>query len=122
MLWDYAHIRLIDIRHMLFKAGDKLTSYRFPAAGFLYMVRGNAVFRLNGNKHAAERFHILHSGKGGQLDIDWVREEMEFYFIFYKASLSLTSGSGVRRLLKETVLFKNNMNLLRMLQWLCCLK
>jgi len=96
MLWDYAHIRLIDIRHMLFKAGDKLNSYRFPAAGFLYMVRGNVVFRLNGNKHAAERFHILHSGKGGQLDIDWV--------------------------LKETVLFKNNMNLLRMLQWLCCLK
>ncbi|MEK3767722.1 AraC family transcriptional regulator [Paenibacillus sp. FSL R5-0887] len=106
MLWDYAHIRLIDIRHMLFKAGDKLNSYRFPAAGFLYMVRGNVVFRLNGNKHAAERFHILHSGKGGQLDIDWVREEMEFYFIFYKASLSLTSGSGVRRLFERNSPFQ----------------
>lgn len=106
MLWDYAHIRLIDIRHVLFKAGDKPNSYRFPAAGFLYLVRGSAVFRLNGNKHTAERFHILHSGKGGQLDIDWVREELEFYFIFYKASLTLTSGLGVRRLFEKNSPFQ----------------
>ncbi|MCG7383122.1 AraC family transcriptional regulator [Paenibacillus sp. ACRRY] len=97
LLWDYANIQLKDIRHHFLGVGDGLTAYRFPSSGYLYITRGTASFRLNGKEHEADRFHVIHSGKGGLLDIYSVREGLEYYLVFYKASLSIRALPGVRR-------------------------
>ncbi|AIQ52504.1 AraC family transcriptional regulator [Paenibacillus sp. FSL R7-0331] len=108
LLWDYAHIRLADIRHLRLEAGGRLDSYSFPAAGFVYMSGAAAAFRLNGQMHTAKRFHILHSGKGARLAIDWVKDELDCYFIFYKSSLALSAGPGIRRLLERSSPFQKD--------------
>ncbi|WNS45587.1 AraC family transcriptional regulator [Paenibacillus sp. MMS20-IR301] len=97
VLWDYANIQLMDIRHKWLHAGDKPVSYRFPASGYLCIVRGGAGIRLDSREYTAERFHIIHSGKGARLDIRPVHEELEYYLVLYKASLSGTAAAGIRR-------------------------
>ncbi|NMI05673.1 AraC family transcriptional regulator [Paenibacillus sp. SZ31] len=97
MLWDYANIQLMDIRYKFLNPGEALSSYRFPASGYLYIARGTACFRLDGVKHDVERFYIIHSGKGGHLDIGPVRERMEYYLVLYKTSLSNTAVPSVQR-------------------------
>ncbi|MFF2885957.1 helix-turn-helix domain-containing protein [Paenibacillus sp. NPDC057967] len=106
LVWDYANIRLMDIRHMVLDQGDELCAYCFPASGYLYIVRGAASIRLNGIEHSAEGFHVIHSGKGGRLDIESVREALEYYLVLYKATLSIKSLANVGRLFESNSPFQ----------------
>ncbi|OBZ16035.1 AraC family transcriptional regulator [Bacillus sp. FJAT-26390] len=89
-LWNHASIKVLDIRHHKMKLGEKLHAYRLPASGFLYTSRGSAKVSLDGQQHEAERFHMLHGGKGMCLDIILTEAEFEYYLIFYKAVISLS--------------------------------
>jgi iron complex transport system substrate-binding protein len=88
-LWNHASIKVLDIRHHKMKLGEKLHAYRLPASGFLYTSRGSAKVSLDGQQHEAERFHMLHGGKGMCLDIILTEAEFEYYLIFYKAVIPL---------------------------------
>ncbi|MBP1991458.1 AraC family transcriptional regulator [Paenibacillus eucommiae] len=89
ILWNQASIKLMDIRHITMKLGEEFLSYRLPASGFLFAVRGGAYVQLDGVKHQANRFHILHGGKGCCLDICPIEESFEYYMIYYKAMIPL---------------------------------
>lgn len=84
-LWNHASIKVLDVRHHRMKLGDRLQSYRLPASGFLYTTIGSANVCLDGHPYKAERFHVLHGGKGMCLDIDRLEEDFDYYLIFYKA-------------------------------------
>ncbi|OME76312.1 AraC family transcriptional regulator [Paenibacillus sp. FSL A5-0031] len=84
-LWNHASIKVLDVRHHKMKLGDRLQSYRLPASGFLYTTMGSANVCLDGHLYKAERFHVLHGGKGMCLDIDRLEEDFDYYLIFYKA-------------------------------------
>jgi len=84
-LWNHASIKVLDVRHHRMKLGDRLQSYRLPASGFLYTAIGSANVCLDGQSYRAERFHVLHGGKGLCLDIDRLEEDFDYYLIFYKA-------------------------------------
>ncbi|MBP1994134.1 AraC family transcriptional regulator [Paenibacillus eucommiae] len=88
-LWKTASIRVLDIRYTLMNKGEELRSYRLPASSFLYSVRGKARVILDGKMHELERYHVLHSGRGGCIDINRVGDEFEYYLILYKAKMSL---------------------------------
>lgn len=86
LLWNHASIRVMDIRHNVIESGEELLAYRLPASAFLYTTRGKAHISLDGTETVAERFHILHGGKGMSLEI---RPDglLEYYMIMYKAVL-----------------------------------
>lgn len=89
VLWNQASIKIMDIRHITMKQNEEIRSYRMPASGFLYAVRGSANIQLDGMKHQTNRFHILHGGKGCCLDICPIEEEFDYYIIYYKAIIPL---------------------------------
>lgn len=90
VLWNQVYIRIVDIRHMRLAQGEALRSYLLPASAFLYVIRGSAQVRLDGKPARAERFHVLHGGKGLCLDIE-AEERFEYGLILYKALLPLKS-------------------------------
>jgi len=84
--WNYAAVKVLDIRHAVMEPGDKLQGYILPACGFIYCVRGTASLYLNGIDYDADRHFIVHGGKGMKLSIE-AGEMFEYYLLFYRASL-----------------------------------
>lgn len=101
LLWSAASIKVLDVRHACMTPGDELRSYRFPASGFLYACCGGARLVMDGADHAAERFYVLHGGKGACLDIFPTQETFEYYLLFYKATMPLPCRSDILRLMER---------------------
>ncbi|MFC3803941.1 AraC family transcriptional regulator [Cohnella sp. GCM10012308] len=97
LLWDAAVIRVIDVRHRVMVRGQRLRDYRLPASAFVYAVRGGARMTLDGAPHEAQRFYVMHGGKGACVDIEPTDDRLEFYFVFYKGTVP---EAGRRELLR----------------------
>lgn len=106
-IWSYAHIRIIDIRHVVMSPGDSLLAYRLPANCFCYSVKGNANIKLAHIQKKVKRFLMLHGTKGSLMDIDDIDEIFEYYLIYYKASLT----EVIRRQLFSKHDYKNSTDL-----------
>lgn len=102
LLWDYASIKVLDVRHTMLRAGEALRSYRLPASMFLLAARGGAQVLLDEMEFEIKRYQVVHSGKGTHLDITLREEEFEYYMIFYKATMPLPSRQEMLRLLERS--------------------
>lgn len=102
LLWNYASIKVLDVRHTMLRAGESLRSYRLPASMFLLAARGGAQVLLDEMELEIKRYQVVHSGKGTHLDITPREEEFEYYMIFYKASMPLPSRQEMLRLLERS--------------------
>ncbi|GAK43466.1 ABC transporter substrate-binding protein [Paenibacillus urinalis] len=83
-LWGKASVRVLDVRHIVMEAGESLSAYSMPAKCFIYVIRGNAQLKLDGQEHAAVPFYIIHSFKGMILNIPRLSEPFEYQIVFYK--------------------------------------
>ncbi|MFC8685044.1 ABC transporter substrate-binding protein [Brevibacillus porteri] len=101
-LWNQASVRLQDVRHIVMRAGEQLRSYQLPASAFLFSVRGSGLIRLDGNVHAIKNCYMAHAGKGTYVDIEAIKDELEYYLILYKAHLPLPCRQELLRLLEKT--------------------
>lgn len=90
LFWNNASLKILDIRETDLKASEQAHPYLFPASAFLYVTRGTATILLDGNEHVAKRFYILHGGKGSRLEINLTDESLQYYLIFYKATMQLS--------------------------------
>ncbi len=106
LIWNQAALKIMDIRQIALQAGESVQSYLFPASAFLYVTHGNATLFLDGNEHAANRFYILHGGKGTRLDIALTDESFHYYLVFYKASLPLSAEQQALRLTEQHLPFR----------------
>ncbi|NEW05702.1 AraC family transcriptional regulator [Paenibacillus sp. SYP-B3998] len=102
MLWNYASIKVLDVRHKMMKLGEELRSYRLPASGFLYTTSGSAQVCLDGSEYETKRFHVLHGGKGMCLDIISKEEEFAYYLIFYKEVIPLPCRKEILSLIERS--------------------
>lgn len=98
-LWNRASITVLDVQHHWLRYEQQSIPYRLPENGFLYTVRGQALIHIDDTPYPAERFHIIHSGKGMMLQIEVLDESLEYYLVLYKPQLLLSQGSVVRPLL-----------------------
>lgn len=89
LLWKAASIQLFDIRYTRMQSDEQLSSYRVPASGFLYAIKGKAKVLLDSKAYKIENFYIVHVGKGSCLHISAVEDSLEYYLILYKATLPL---------------------------------
>ncbi|MCS7464106.1 AraC family transcriptional regulator [Paenibacillus doosanensis] len=99
-LWNHVYIKIMDIRHTTLQRGEELRSYRLPASAFLFVLRGSAQVSRDGDKSTANRFHVLHAGKGVCLDIA-ADELFEYCTIMYKAVLALPSRRELVQLMNS---------------------
>ncbi|WP_341279579.1 AraC family transcriptional regulator [Paenibacillus sp. FSL H8-0537] len=97
-LWNQAAIKIWDIRHVVMQPGELLEDYLLPSSGFIYSVRGAGYLKLDGDEHEAQRFHVLHGGKGMRLDV-WAEEEFEYYLLLYRAVYVLPGNKELARLM-----------------------
>ncbi len=102
LIWNQASIKIMDIRHLTLQINEELRSYRLPASCFLYTARGRAVLLLDGKKHPAQRFYVLHGGKGCCLDIVSIEEALDYYMIFYKGALPLPARQDMLSMLEQS--------------------
>ncbi|OBZ14429.1 AraC family transcriptional regulator [Bacillus sp. FJAT-27264] len=98
-LWNHAALKILDIRHNVMNPSELLEAYLLPASGFLYSIRGSASLKLDGIVHEVRQFHVLHGGKGMRLDIT-VKEEFEYYLLFYRAVHALPRGEKLALLME----------------------
>ncbi|REK75150.1 AraC family transcriptional regulator [Paenibacillus paeoniae] len=105
LIWNDATLHIIDVRHIDIQAGECVPPYLFPTSAFLYVTHGSATLLLDGNKHAAKGFYILHGGKGTRLDIILTDESFHYYLILYKASLPQTGKQHTLRHMDQSLPF-----------------
>ncbi|NRQ51925.1 AraC family transcriptional regulator [Brevibacillus sp. HD1.4A] len=92
--WTHAAVQVIDVRHFVLQAQESWNSYRLPASSYLYACKGQATVRLDGREYAADRFLLLHGGKGMVLDVKLTDELFVFYLILYKAKMMLPRSAN----------------------------
>ncbi|OAB36047.1 AraC family transcriptional regulator [Paenibacillus glacialis] len=85
-LWNQAIVKVLDVRHNVLERGERLHRYILPASTFVYTVRGRGRLWLDGEAYYADRFHVLHVGKGACLEAE-AETVLEYYLILYKAVL-----------------------------------
>lgn len=90
-LWNHAAIRVLDVRRSMLRLGDGVQGFRLPASAFLVAVAGQARVLIDGTEHIVDRCYVCHAGKGATIDIKQVAEPFDYYMIFYKAVLAVTS-------------------------------
>ncbi len=95
LLWKAASIQVLDIRYTKMQRDEQLSSYRLPASGFLYTIKGKATILLDSKSYKIENFYIAHVGKGSCLHISAVEDIVEYYLILYKATLPLPHRKGL---------------------------
>ncbi len=106
LLWNHALIKVLDVRHRILNIGESLRSYKVPSSMFIVVTRGDAQVRLDNMDYHVQQFQIIHSGKGLNLDIYFVNEELEYYFIFYKASFSYPVRQEINYLKEKRDIFQ----------------
>jgi len=100
LLWNHVAVKILDIRHIIMDPNELLEAYLLPASSFIYGVRGSATIQLDGIKHEARRFHMLHGGKGMRLDIE-VKEEFEYFQLFYKTVYAFPRQKELAQLMER---------------------
>ncbi|MFD0673511.1 AraC family transcriptional regulator [Cohnella sp. GCM10027633] len=100
-LWNVGHVKVLDVRRAVMEAGEALRGYRLPASAFMFGARGRASIAADGQVYAADRFHVLHCGKGGCLDIVAEDEAFEYYTIYYRAALPVSHRTELARLMER---------------------
>jgi iron complex transport system substrate-binding protein len=85
-LWDNAHCKVLDIRRVSMKEGERMRAYVVPAGLFLMSFRGGAAAALDGAAHEIKRYTVLHAGKGSLLDLHAAGDGLDYYSVYYKAS------------------------------------
>ncbi|WP_162309402.1 AraC family transcriptional regulator [Cohnella abietis] len=96
---------MMDVRYMLLEQGEEMPEYSLPASTFLYAVHGRARIWLDDSMYSADRFHVLHGGKGARLNIA-AEERFEYYLILYKATLTLPASQEWVRLIASNKPFQ----------------
>lgn len=105
-LWNHATIKVLDIRYELFKPEEIGKSYKLPANMFLYCTGGGAEVQIDLTKYTLEGFHLIHGGKGSTLQIVATDKGFEYYLVFYRASIPLTSNKLIARAMQRNNPFK----------------
>ncbi|KPN97707.1 ABC transporter substrate-binding protein [Lysinibacillus sp. ZYM-1] len=100
-LWNHAAIKVLDIRYELIKPEEIGKLYKLPANMFLYTTGGGAEVKIDLTNYTLEGFHLIHGGKGSTLQIVATDKGFEYYMIFYRASIPLTSNKLIARVIQS---------------------
>lgn len=101
LLWNHALIEIIDIRHTSQHFSDMNSQYKLPSSAFLLIIHGKAQILIDDVPHGISSFHILHGGKGMNIQFLRTEELLEYYLILYKANLSLTSRNDLKAIMEH---------------------
>lgn len=90
----------MDVRFIIMEQGEDFGPYRLPSSAFLYTKRGSAQIWMDKNRHMVHPFHVLHSGKGVNIEIV-AEKNFEYFMIFYKATIPLPKRQDIVALLEK---------------------
>ncbi|REK74289.1 AraC family transcriptional regulator [Paenibacillus paeoniae] len=97
LMWNYAYIKILDIRQIRMEKGQALPLYQLPAHSYLFAINGSAYIDLGGERHKVSSFQLLHGGKGLAISIEAV-DDFKYFMIMYKAILPFTFRADVMQL------------------------
>ncbi|QNK55723.1 AraC family transcriptional regulator [Paenibacillus sp. PAMC21692] len=98
-LWNQAAVSISDIRHKVLWEGQDMLGYKLPANIFLLVASGSAYVRIDERKCYLKKHHLMHAGKGMNVDIRPAHHEFSFYIIYYKSvlpCLAIPSNNGIK--------------------------
>ncbi|MGE6664588.1 AraC family transcriptional regulator [Paenibacillus xylanexedens] len=94
-MWDNSSIQLVDIRQLVISSGGK-QQYDLPVSGFIYIVQGQGTISLDEDIHIFKRFYLLHAGKGSRIRIEAGQDEVTYYYILYRGSMSPKASKEIQ--------------------------
>ncbi|WP_138756243.1 AraC family transcriptional regulator [Paenibacillus sinopodophylli] len=83
--WSRNAVRLLDIRQYRVEDGTIPDRYVANNSFFVITTHGEARVSLSGTEYRTYSFHILHGGKGAELDVIPLGNDFACYLILYKA-------------------------------------
>ncbi|MGV2881895.1 AraC family transcriptional regulator [Paenibacillus taichungensis] len=95
-MWDHSSIQLVDIRQIVISSGGK-QQYHLPVSGFIYIVQGQGSLWLDDDIHIFKRFYLLHAGKGSRIRIEAGQDEVTYYYILYRGSMSPKASKEIQK-------------------------
>lgn len=101
VLWNHASLKILDVRYLALFREEASRAWQLPASSFLFATKGRAEIWLDGQKHPAQRFYMLHGGKGARLQICPLEDVFEYYVIYYKALLPLPMNQELIAMLER---------------------
>lgn len=107
LLWNHAAIKILDVRYITLTSEKIGRPYKLPGSMFLYSISGSAEIQLDFTRYTIDGFHIIHGGKGSVLNILSITKELEYYMVFYRASLPLSSNQQLTNLLQKNNPFQS---------------
>ncbi|MFC5652657.1 ABC transporter substrate-binding protein [Paenibacillus solisilvae] len=111
LLWNYAALRVLDVRRAALHPGENLSAYQLPASVFLFSTRGKARVLLDNIEFEADNCYVCHADKGAFLDIEQVSEPFEYYLVFYKAVIAMPNFRELARLQQSSNPFQEQYGL-----------
>lgn len=97
-IWSGTPVKLLDIRHIKMKQGERLQSYRLPASAFIFANQGEARLCLDKGDEVPSNNLLLHGGKGADWCIRCVAKPFDYYLILYKPVEVISANKGEDRL------------------------
>ncbi|RXZ79200.1 helix-turn-helix domain-containing protein [Paenibacillaceae bacterium] len=85
-LWNQVLVRVLDVRLKKIGQGDFLHHYILPTSTFVFVARGQGELWLDNEIWLANRFHLLHGGKGNRLTVK-TETSLDVYLMMYKTAL-----------------------------------
>ncbi|TDL69934.1 helix-turn-helix domain-containing protein [Paenibacillus amylolyticus] len=107
ILWNYAAVRITDIRYMELQAYEKV-KYKFPTSTFVLTIQGDAEVTIDNQTYEVSRFYVLHGGKGSKLVIQAGESGLRLYYLMYKANLPSGGRNDLGRLMERINPFQMN--------------
>ena len=101
-LWTRSAVSLIDVRYQLLHPDMPMRNYRMPSGMLVYTCGGEAEVKLDRTVYHPERFGLFHGGKGTELSIRPVGEQLPTYMVLYKAETAPFYKRDIHRLLEQT--------------------
>ncbi len=100
--WTRSSIALIDVRYQSIHREEPIQNYRMPTSVLVYTYGGKADVKLGHTVYHTERFGLFHGGKGTELSIHPIGEQLEIFMVLYKAETAPFYKRQIHRLLERT--------------------
>lgn len=99
LAWDYASIKVLDVRFEIVGTQQTHRAYQVPANLFLIVIQGRGQVEVNAKSQTVQAYYIAHIPKGSWLKI---HAEVPFYYyvLFYRATLPLVMAKEHMQIIK----------------------
>ena len=97
--WDYAAIKVLDVRFEVLSTQQTHRAYQVPANLFIIVIQGRGQVEVNAKSQTVQAYYVAHIPKGSWLKVH-AEVPFHYYVVFYRATLPLMMAKEHMQIIK----------------------